>query len=257
MSQFAPLPTPQLPEITKKTIDEFLEAVRPAFAENLRSIVLYGSAAEGTLRPTSDVNLVLVLNSFDPRQAVRIRPAMRLAQSTIQLNAMFLLNDELRAAMRSFAPKFADILRRRVVLFGEDPFAELTISRDAELLQLRQQLLNITLRMRAVFVARGAREEQLAIFLARVIGPIRKLIDSFLRLQNMPPASPRESFQMIGAELGVADWPQVLDAIDTIQKARMGSHGLATDTFLKVMECVEKMKRKAEAIGGEIRHESI
>jgi hypothetical protein len=257
VSQFAPLPAPQLPEITRKIIDEFLEAARTAFGENLRSVVLHGSAAEGALRPTSDLNLILVLDAFDPSQAERIRPSMRLAQSTIQLNAMFLLSNELPAAMRSFAPKFADVLRRRVVLFGVDPFAELTIPRDAELQQLRQQLLNITLRMRAVFTARGAREEQLAIFLARAIGPIRKLTDSFLRLENMPAISPQEALQKIGSELGVTDWSKVVDELDKIQTAQIGSNGLATQAFLKVLECVEKMRTKAETIGGEIRHESI
>jgi len=257
VSQFAPLPTPQLPEITKKAIDEFLEAARTCFGENLRSLVLHGSAAEGALRPTSDVNLILVLNTFDPGQAERIRPAMRIAQSTIQLNAMFLLSDELPVAMRSFAPKFADVLRRRVILLGDDPFATLSVPRDAEIRQLRQQLLNMTLRMRAVFTARGAREEQLAIFLARAIGPIRKLTHSFLRLQNMPGALAHEAFQKIGDELGVADWRKVVGTIDTVQTAQIGGQGSVTQAFLKVLECVEKMRRKAERFGGETRHESI
>jgi len=68
---------------------------------------------------------------------------------------MFLLNAEIPAAVCSFAPKFADILRRRFILYGEDPFASISIPREAEIRQLKQQLLNMTLRLRSVYVARS------------------------------------------------------------------------------------------------------
>jgi len=36
-----------------------------AFGDSLRSVILYGSGAEGRFRPTSDVNLLIVLSRFD------------------------------------------------------------------------------------------------------------------------------------------------------------------------------------------------
>ncbi len=45
-------------------LDAVVDAARRAFGDDLRSIVLFGSAAEGRLRATSDVNLMLVLRRF-------------------------------------------------------------------------------------------------------------------------------------------------------------------------------------------------
>ena len=250
MSQFAPLPTPHLPETTKKIIDDFLEAARFSFGPNLHSVVLYGSAAEGTLRPTSDINLILVLESFEPAQAEGIRPTLRVAQSAIQLNVMFLRTVEISAAVRSFAPKFADVLRRRTILFGEDPFAAILVPRDAEVRQLRQQLLNLVLRMRSVYVARGLREEQLAAFLAHVMGPIRKLAQSFQRLQEKPVVSAQDALVKLGTELGVASWTDTLTIVEELQAAKLGEAGAIPRAYLQVLDCLQRMRDKAETIGG-------
>ena len=257
MSQFAPLPTPALPETAKKIIDEFVLAGRAAFENNLRTVVLYGSAAEGKQRQTSDINLILVLSSFERSQVDAIRQNLRLAQSSVQLNVMFLLKDEIPAAVQSFAPKFADVLRRRVILYGEDPFSGISVPRDAEIRQLRQQLLNLTLRMRSTYAARSLREEQLAIFLANNVGAIRSLAQVFLDLQGRRAGSPQEAFLKIGDELGLTEWNGVLQTIDQIQATQLGEAEAILEVYLRVLDCVQRMRVAAETIGGEARHESI
>ncbi|HSO73465.1 MAG TPA: nucleotidyltransferase domain-containing protein [Blastocatellia bacterium] len=49
-----------VPDNVRSSLNDFVESTRSAFADDLRSIVLYGSAAEGRLRNTSDVNLLIV-----------------------------------------------------------------------------------------------------------------------------------------------------------------------------------------------------
>ena len=251
MSHFAPLPTPSLPGSTKKVIDDFLQAARAAFGENLRAAVLYGSAAEGKLRPTSDTNLILILAAFEQNQVDAVRQSLRLAQSAIQLKAMFLLQEEIPFAARSFAPKFADVLRRRVVLFGKDPFAAVAIPRDAEIRQLRQQLLNLTLRLRSAYATRGLREEQLGIFLANTVGALRSLAQTFLELQGRPAQSAQDAFERLGDELGLPEWNTVLSAIERIQSAQLSEPGKVPQVYMQVLECAQKMRVKAEMIGGE------
>ena len=46
----------QIPETVRGTLEAFVETTKNAFSDDLRAIVLYGSAAEGRLRATSDVN---------------------------------------------------------------------------------------------------------------------------------------------------------------------------------------------------------
>src|SRR5262245_27573127 len=102
---------------------------REALGDTLESIVLYGSAAESRLRPTSDVNVIFVLTRFDAARTDALGDAVRLAQASIRLAPMFLLRDEIPHASAAFAVKFADIMRRHRVLHGTDPFAHLAIPR--------------------------------------------------------------------------------------------------------------------------------
>jgi len=66
-----------LPKASGVAITTFVTAALQIFREDLRSVILYGSGAEGRLRPTSDINLVLFLSSFDPAKAAAIRSQFR------------------------------------------------------------------------------------------------------------------------------------------------------------------------------------
>ena len=118
------------PETTAQAVANFVDAAQQAFGDDLRSVVLYGSGAEGRLRASSDVNLLLVLSAFDRKKADAIRSQFAAADSAVRLRAMFLLQSEVQPASESFAQKFSDILRRHRVLFGADPFAGVSIPRN-------------------------------------------------------------------------------------------------------------------------------
>jgi predicted nucleotidyltransferase len=257
MSASSPLEVPHLPSQIQEVLQHFLDAAKISFGEQLLSVVLYGSAAEGKLRATSDINLILVLASFDQKKADPLRQPLRVAQTAIQLRPMFLLSEEISVATRSFAPKFADILRRRVILYGADPFASTTIPRDSEIRQLRQQLLNLTLRLRAAYVARSLREEQLALVIAGAAGPLRSYSASLLELEGKPADSPQQAFERLGTELGIADWSSTLSAITAAQESRLTSPGAPATLFFQLLDFALRLRARVEALSGEVSRESI
>ena len=108
-----------LPAPVAEGLDRFVKAAEEALGPALKAAVLFGSAAEGRLRATSDVNLLLVLSEWDER-ADALREPLRSAQAAIRLSPMFVLERELPAAALAFPVKFADIQRRRRVLVGAD-----------------------------------------------------------------------------------------------------------------------------------------
>ena len=135
-----------------REIEAFVDAASRVLGSDLRSIVLFGSAAEGKLRATSDVNVVLVLSAFDPAKVDSLREPLRTAHAAVRLSPMILLESEIPSAAEAFAEKFSDILRRRRVLHGSDPFAGVSIPRSAAIGRLRQVLLNLVLRLREQYV---------------------------------------------------------------------------------------------------------
>jgi predicted nucleotidyltransferase len=119
----------ELPDNIQSVLTAFVDSSKNTFKEDLRSIVLFGSGADGNLRPASDVNVIVVLERFDQTKADQMREPLRLAETAIKLKAMFLLVHEIEPASQAFSVKFADLKRRRKVLFGEDPFADLSVTR--------------------------------------------------------------------------------------------------------------------------------
>ena len=257
MTTAKPLADPQLSPEVRKVLGDFVEAACNSFGDQLRSVTLFGSAAEGKLRPTSDVNLVVVLSAFEKTRADQLRQPLRLSQAAIQLRPMFVLDSEIPDATRSFAPKFADILRRRVVLYGNDPFSTVSVPREAEIRQLRQQLLNITLRLRAAYVARSLREEQLAIFIAGVIGPLRSAAAALLELEGQPATSPQQAFELLGLELQLPAWAEALSLIATIQEALLTPSGAAQHVVFQLLEFARLAATRVDSLSGEVRRESL
>ena len=198
-----------------------------------------------------------MLSAFEQTRADQLRQPLRIAQAAIQLRPMFVLESEIPAATRSFAPKFADILRRRVVLYGDDSFTHISVPREAEIRQLKQQLLNITLRLRAAYVARSLREEQLAIFIAGVIGPLRSAAAALLELEGQPATSPQQAFELLGLELQLPAWAEALSLIATIQEALLTPSGAAQHVVFQLLEFTRLVAARVETLSGEVRRESL
>ncbi len=70
-----------VPDDVRTMLDGIVGPAQRAFGDHLRSIVLYGSVAEGQMRATSDVNLMFVLTSFDPTRANAFREPFRFASA--------------------------------------------------------------------------------------------------------------------------------------------------------------------------------
>jgi predicted nucleotidyltransferase len=235
-----------LPPNVDRVLTEFVAAASNSFTDDLRSVVLFGSGAEGKLRRTSDVNLLLVLSQFDQAKADRLRDPLRTAEASVRLRAMFLLESELRPALKAFAVKFGDILRRRRVLYGDDPFAGLSVSREDSIFRLKQTLLNLTLRMREMYVARGYREEQLAAVIADMAGPLRSCAATLLELEGKPAQSPKEALNLVANSLpNLAISTEELSRISEARERKTLEPGTAAITFFHLIDLAHSMWTRA------------
>ena len=209
------MPVPEnLPETVRTGLATFLAAALEAFGDDLVAVVLFGSAADGRLRPTSDVNVVVVLARYDPARAAAVGDAYRLAQAAIRLSAMFIAENEIAAASEAFAVKFTDIASRHVVLYGSDVFAGLKTSRAATLNRLRQVSLNLLLRLREIYVAEAPFPEKLAYSAAEAVGPLRAAAATLLALRDGETLSPRDALRRLADAAGQGP------ALDLVSEAR-------------------------------------
>jgi predicted nucleotidyltransferase len=238
-----------LPPSVDRVLNGFVEEARRAFDNDLRAVVLYGSGAEGKLRAMSDVNVLLVLSAFEQKKADQLREPLRLAQAAIRLRTMFLLESELQPAMEAFAVKFSDIIRRHRVLYGDDPFVGMSISRGDAIVRLKQTLLNLTLRLREAYLARGLREEQLVATIADLAGPLRSCAATLLELEGKPAASSKEALQQVAASLpDAAVRAEEISMISEARQNRTLAPGVAAPVLFHLIELARSMWTRAAAL---------
>lgn len=230
-----------LPQHVQENLELFLTEAKKAFGDDLVNASLFGSAAEGRLRASSDVNLILVLKKFSATQVNGLREPLRIGHAAILLSVMFLLESELSQASDAFAMKFHDILDRHKVLHGEDVFKDLKISRQATLHRVRQVLMNFTLRLRERYALVSLREEHLMPVLADAVGPIRAAAATILDLEKGEHLPPKDALTKLCKSLP-GNWDALLSDFSVVREkgelppGRPGPMVLETHDLLLAMQ---------------------
>lgn len=239
----------EVPENVRRVLTDVLRKAREVFTTDLLSVVLYGSAAAGQMRPTSDVNLLLVLNRLDFSAGERLNETLRLAEAAVGLKVMFLLETEVADAATAFALKFADITDRHVLLYGRDPFAALAVPRGAKIFRLKQVLLNLVLRMREAFIRSAGEEKHRALLIAEFAAPLRSAAVVLLELEDAAPAaSPKEALEQVAAGIDRAAFADALTTLSAARSQRDLPPGAAGTTMQRLIELGTKMHERASRL---------
>lgn len=236
-----------LPAEVREWLSQAAQALIDCLGEDLEALILFGSAAEGLMRASSDVNLLVVIRQFDPERIDRASGVLQDAAAAVELHPMFLLGSELSLAAESFSVKFDDIAHRHVVLYGKDPFEALSIPRALIVRRLQQVLFNLTLRLRTLYANGRAREESLVAIIADTAAPLRRSAYAILELRGERPSSPKAALESIAAELS-GDWGRDLQ---NLSKAREDLHldaGTAAKLILRLAELSESLRQQAAAL---------
>ena len=211
-----------LPPDIAAMLEEFREKSVEAYGDSLKSLLLFGSAAEGRLRATSDVNIVMVFSHLDLDRVKAWRSQVELLVAAIDLQPLILLEDEIAAAAEAFAVKYFDILHRRRVLHGTDPFATLKISDEALQRRVSQVLLNLALRLRhTMFFGNDAGRTHA---LVDAIGPMRASAVALQELTHQPLKEPREAL------LSFAEQHGATALIEQLQTLRVSGDPVVADS---------------------------
>jgi predicted nucleotidyltransferase len=226
-----------LPADVADALGQFTAAGVRAFGGSLKSVLLFGSAAEGRMRATSDVNVLLVFSDIDLSRVEAWRTEVESLVAAIDLKPMVLLDDEIAAAADAFAVKYFDILHRRRVLHGVDPFAALTIDDAALRRRVAQVLLNLALRLRQALLLHNdhARTRDLV----DAIGPLRASAVALQELAGQAKTPPREALLALAARHGATA------LIERLQVLREKGDPVTADSLRLLGELIEFIRAVA------------
>jgi predicted nucleotidyltransferase len=188
----------------EKSLNLLVEKLKAAAGPNLKSVVLYGSAARGEFHPKhSDLNVLCVLNQLDAASLENLRlPSAWWEQQGHPAPLVFTL-EELRSSADVFAIELLDIRSDRCVLFGEDVFADLEVPRHLHALQVERELRTNLVRLRQAYLRAPRSNAALLNLLDASLGSFHTLFRHALQVLGAEGhGSSREVVDRLAARVG-------------------------------------------------------
>ena len=174
--------------MAKMTPEELVEQLRAAYGPELRSVVLYGSAAAGEHIPKrSDYNVLVLVDSLSLDRLAAAASVARAWGEGGNPPPMTLTMREWRGSADVFAMEYADILERHKILYGESPFDGIRVDPRDLRLQLEHEAMGKLLRLRQGVLASGGDNRLEAELLAASLSTIMVIFRSVARLQGETP----------------------------------------------------------------------
>ncbi len=138
--------------MARMTLDQLVTQLRSAFGQELRSVVLYGSAATGEAEKQSDQNVLVLVDALDVERLNAVGAVVRAWGDAGNPPPFTLTLEEWRRSADVFPVEYSDILERHRVLYGDPPFEgirilpgdlrwQLELEAMGKLLHLRQGVL--------------------------------------------------------------------------------------------------------------------
>ena len=146
----------------EQLLGEFVQKLRAAAGENLTSVVLYGSAAEGEFhREYSDVNLLCVVRDTSFASLNKIASAVAWWRKKKHHPPLVMTEKELKDTADVFSIEFIDMKQRHRILYGSEVLRDLNIPMHLHRSQVEYELREKLFLLRQHVLLAGSDEKAL------------------------------------------------------------------------------------------------
>jgi hypothetical protein len=190
---------------TEAKLTDLVSRMKEFAADNLESLILYGSAARGDYKEGhSDLNVLCVLRSIAARELTRVTPVVHWwCKDQNEPAPLFFTAEELRHSADVFSIELLDMQASRRVLFGADIVDGIPVPMNIHRVQVEHDLRTLLLKLRQHFVLTGQKENELRSAEAKSSSSVLALLrHTLIAFQEEPPATAQEVFARIAALTG-------------------------------------------------------
>jgi hypothetical protein len=240
-------------KIDSTTLEQLVNDLRAAHADNLASVVLYGSAVAGDhIELRSDHNLLIALNRITADDLRLAQAPMHAWHDLGQPLPVYFTVAELQDAADVFPIEFLQMEKARKVLYGRDPFEFVKISRANLRHQTEYELRTKLIRLRRLYIPASASVEKLSGLMGDSLSSFAALFRAVLILLGQEPPiakadSVRATVRLL--ELDAAPFERILELRtgkgSTLTKAD------ANDLFSAYMAQIERVIDAVDRTEGE------
>lgn len=236
--------------MAKMTLEELVAQLRAAFGAELRSVVLYGSAASGEhISKQSDYNVLVLVEALDVARLDAVAAVVRAWSDSGNPPPFTLTLDEWHRSADIFPMEYADIQERHRVLHGTSPFDGVQVKPTDLRRQLESEAMGKLLHLRQGVLAAGGDGRRQLELLEVSKSAIMVLFRAVVRLHRQTPAADtvelcRQVARM--AELDPEPFVRVVRHVRGEEKLKSGdARSLLTQYVRGVQQLVAHIDRYA------------
>lgn len=229
------------------TPEDLAKELRAAAGENLKSVVLYGSAAAGDhVAKKSNYNVLVVLERLGVEELMALtKTSARWAKAGNPPPLLF-TRERLRASADVFPIELADIKDSRRVLHGEDPLAETAIDPSHIRHELEHELKGKLIQLRERFLLTEGKPDRVRELLINSLSTFLVLFRAALRLQDgTPPAKKLEALAELRKRIDFDD--EVFRLVEEMKEGLKHKELDALALFARYLKSVETVVDAVDA----------
>jgi predicted nucleotidyltransferase len=186
----------------EKIVTEFVENLKKALGNNLKSFIVYGSAATGEHYVHSDYNTLIVLESNDTAVLKAMTQPVKKWVSMRQPLPMIFTRGDMITSSDVFPMEYLDMKENSVILYGEDILKKMKVGQKNLRLEIERELKSKLIRLRQNYIITGGRPGELKLLLIRSISSFVAILKGILRLyKKKAPSKKHDIIEAAPAQL--------------------------------------------------------
>jgi hypothetical protein len=186
----------------EKTLDEFVQRMKSAAPDNLKAVVLYGSAATGEFHEGhSNVNLLCLVENGDPARLEPFHSTVEWWTGKGHPAPLIFTLEELRSSADIFSIELLDMQAHHKMLLGGEFLAGISVPLRYHKLQVERELRTNWLRLRQAFLA-APRRAHLDVMVAAVSSFTALFRHALIALGEPAAKSKREAVDRVAKRTG-------------------------------------------------------
>ena len=182
-------------------LDELVRQLQLAYADALRSVVLFGSAVAGEHRPNkSDYNVLVIVDALPLERLRAVAAVSRAWAEDGNPPPMTFTTREWKGSADIFPMEYADILERHRVLFGTLPVDGIRVNPADLRLQVEHQTMGKLLQLRQAIMGAGGDTALQREVLEKSLSTLMVIFRGIVRLHGQVPSQDYEALTLSVAE---------------------------------------------------------
>jgi hypothetical protein len=241
----------KIPENPKEIFQEIIDDYKEVFGDDLKGIILYGSATGKSYIPKkSDINFMILLSEEGIENLDRAFKTVAKWRKRKVATPLFLTQKYVATSLDVYPIEYLNFQRNHILVFGRDILKELEFNPDFVRLQCEREIKGKLLLLREAFLDTSGKKLALKEVIGQSIPAFIAIFEALLYLQGRE--TPLEKREIIRSTCELFDLDaELFEKLIDIKEQKLKPNEATINAFFKAyLSEVRKLSNLVDTLGG-------